>query len=951
MPSPTLFQDNKPTKILYIEDNPENRTLVRAVLEDKGYAVIDAKDGQSGIEAAIREEPALILLDLNLPGVDGYEVVAILKSFPPLATTPVIAVTAYAMKGDRQRALVAGCDGYIPKSIDVDAFPRQVAEFLRGKRERVEQQDEGIYLRELNQRLVYRLLNQVEETQQRVRQTETLLAVSQAAGSTLDLTEILRRTTRELVRALGADTGGAFIASPDGESFVPIAGYHLPKELVEVSLRMSISARDRLIEDVRQLKGPVCSSNSRSDPRFAHPLFRLLSHQSALVFPILVKGEMIGIVGIIWVWDVRRFTPEELRLIEGVVRQAAIAIENAQLLEAERKTRARQAAFAEIVKKLAQETDFDRLFPLISKRACQLIGVDSTIFSLVEGDEIAYSGSYGLDQPPTLPQRRKLSESRAGRVALTKRRHVSPDTTADPHWRDSSVVTKLGYRAILEVPVILRGKVIGVLGALHKTPRFFPREDVDLLMSLASHTAVVLDRTNLWKKMGALLRETQTLLTVSQAVSSTLDLTEMMRRLARMAALSLGADMVGAYLADPDQEALHPIAGYHVPKPRLEKFMEFPIPLRGHRFLEGAWEHQRPVFSSDAEVDPEIDRETFARFPHRSVLFVPMIVKGQPIGGIFAIWWNHRRLFTSDDLHLAEGISRQAALAIDNARLFASQQEEAEISGALLRVAEAIGSRHDLDAILETVVQITPQLLGTARCGLFLLDQTEGVLIPTKSWGLAEELRPAFLALKRSPQISAVVKAIQSQGPVVVEEATRDAMTPHTVATALDSCSVLIIPLLSGGRLMGTMAVDTPGAPNTFTPRQIASASWRRHGSITDRSGPATSRPIHGSTGPPSSASLTGQTSSSPWWSRASRSAGFSSPGGNRSITLPLRNFGWWKGSAARRPSPWRTRACTRTCSARWPSSSRRRRSWSSPRSWRPSASWWPRSSTSSTTR
>src|SRR6266480_6826265 len=154
--------DKKP-KVLYIEDNRENRMLVRVVLEAAGYLIVDAEDGLAGIEAAIREEPALILLDINLPGVDGYEIVAILKSFPNLASTPVIAVTAYAMQGDRQRTLVAGCDGYIQKPIDVDAFPRQVAEFLGGKRERVESHDEGVYLRELNQRLVYRLLHQVEE--------------------------------------------------------------------------------------------------------------------------------------------------------------------------------------------------------------------------------------------------------------------------------------------------------------------------------------------------------------------------------------------------------------------------------------------------------------------------------------------------------------------------------------------------------------------------------------------------------------------------------------------------------------------------------------------------------------------------------------------------------------------------------------------------------------------
>src|SRR5512138_517336 len=102
-------------KILYIEDNRENRMLVRAVLEASGYTIVDAEDGLAGIEAAIREQPVLVLLDINLPGMDGYEIVSIIKSFPNLVSTPVIALTAYAMQGDRQRTLVAGCDGYIAK--------------------------------------------------------------------------------------------------------------------------------------------------------------------------------------------------------------------------------------------------------------------------------------------------------------------------------------------------------------------------------------------------------------------------------------------------------------------------------------------------------------------------------------------------------------------------------------------------------------------------------------------------------------------------------------------------------------------------------------------------------------------------------------------------------------------------------------------------------------------
>ena len=210
MAAPILRRDGKKAKILYIEDNPENRMLVRAILESEGYTVVDAEDGLAGIEAAVREEPALILLDVNLPGIDGYEVVAILKSFPAFANTPVVALTAYAMEGDRQRTLVAGCEGYIQKPIDVDTFPRQVEEFLHGKREQVEERELGVYLRELNQRLVYRLVNQVEELKRlnqhfvrRATQLADLHRAVQDITSELGVGPMLEQLLPALAKALG----------------------------------------------------------------------------------------------------------------------------------------------------------------------------------------------------------------------------------------------------------------------------------------------------------------------------------------------------------------------------------------------------------------------------------------------------------------------------------------------------------------------------------------------------------------------------------------------------------------------------------------------------------------------------------------------------------------------------------------------------------------------------
>lgn len=116
--------------LLYIEDNAANRLLVRRVLEAEGHTVLEATDGPSGLDMVRDEPPDLILLDINLPEMDGYEFVSRLRKIQGLENTPVIALTANVMKGDRERTLEAGCDGYIQKPIDVDALPEQVASFL-----------------------------------------------------------------------------------------------------------------------------------------------------------------------------------------------------------------------------------------------------------------------------------------------------------------------------------------------------------------------------------------------------------------------------------------------------------------------------------------------------------------------------------------------------------------------------------------------------------------------------------------------------------------------------------------------------------------------------------------------------------------------------------------------------------------------------------------------------
>jgi two-component system, cell cycle response regulator DivK len=116
--------------VLIIEDNEQNLYMMRFLLEHHGFVVADARDGLAGIAEAMRLLPDLILLDLQLPEMDGYRVATRIRAHSQLARTPVIAVTSYAMVGDRERILAAGASGYIEKPIDPERFVEQISAYL-----------------------------------------------------------------------------------------------------------------------------------------------------------------------------------------------------------------------------------------------------------------------------------------------------------------------------------------------------------------------------------------------------------------------------------------------------------------------------------------------------------------------------------------------------------------------------------------------------------------------------------------------------------------------------------------------------------------------------------------------------------------------------------------------------------------------------------------------------
>jgi two-component system cell cycle response regulator DivK len=125
-----MSSSNSKATILYVEDNPDNRMLVRRILLSQDYSLLEAKDGSDALNVLKTERPDLILMDINMPDMDGYTLTAQIKSMPGFERIPILALTANVMRGDKEKTLEAGCDGYIQKPLDIDQLIREVERFL-----------------------------------------------------------------------------------------------------------------------------------------------------------------------------------------------------------------------------------------------------------------------------------------------------------------------------------------------------------------------------------------------------------------------------------------------------------------------------------------------------------------------------------------------------------------------------------------------------------------------------------------------------------------------------------------------------------------------------------------------------------------------------------------------------------------------------------------------------
>ena len=671
-----------------------------------------------------------------------------------------------------------------------------------------------------------------ETLQVRLRQQEAITELGLRTLKEGDLTVQMDEIVASVARTLKVSNCEVLELSPNREALLLRAGVgwksgHVGRTTVG-------TGRDSPAGYTLLAAEPVLVEDVAAETRFSVPdLLREHGIVSGISVVIPGRERPYGVLSAHATWR-RTFSLDDVYFMQAIANLLASAVERASanrgradLLAGEQVARAEAESLAEVGRLINGSLDLLDVAQRIADSVLGFLAAEGATVMWLDADSgdlrvLAVAGAGLPGKPGDVAFRRGTGLS--GLAVTMRRPVVSQDLLADPRFVYNPAMRELlsrtPIRSGLAVPLIARGTVIGVL-ALGSRQRRFDEEEVRLARALGDEAATAIWNARLHEQLRLQLTASETLLAVSEQVTAVMDLTETMRRIARQVGLALGADMVGAFLASQDETHLRPIAGWHVPRHHLGDFLTHAIPLKGHLILEEAWQSHAPVWLKDVGVDPRVDREAFERFPHRSNVFCPITVQGKPAGGLFVTWWEVERDFTTEELQLVEGMSRQAGIALANAQFVEELRARQARLEALVEVSRGLSRIQASETLLAGIAHACGELLGIDSVGVRIIEGD--VLVLAASWGDPAESSKPRLAMGES-----LSGRVASTGePLVISEPESDArLIPEQRdrIRGLGYRAWLGVPIKTGDRVAGVLSVRTR-RPEGFSVDDMAIAS------------------------------------------------------------------------------------------------------------------------------
>ena len=552
---------------------------------------------------------------------------------------------------------------------------------------------------------------------------------------------------------------------------------------------------------------------------------------SFTAYPIMIGERVLGAFAVHRATSWHE-TPETTSLMGSLAAQAAVALENARLYSETTRRLTQTRALLEVAEILNSTLDARQMLKRLAVKVAQVCGVDRCSIERWEGDRVVPLMSQFADgrKMPAMWDHFLTDANRPPRDvavnarAIATRRPVIVEDASDPALTPPEWVAAFGLKAYMTVPMVRQDDVIGVvtLDYCDRARPFAPWQ-VDLATAVVGQIVLALENTRLFVEAQERLRETTTLLEVGRVLSQPDAGNDLMRRLAAEVARAFGADTVGAYLVDERKERLIAVGGYHVPKELLRFFSERPIVFDRFPWLRDAWRAGRAAASADPHYDPRFDQSWQAALPPHSVLFVPTLAHGEPVGGLFLVWWQTGRLFDPAEVRLVEGIAAQVGLAMENSELARQTQRKLAETQTLLSASRALSSTLDVQAQLRHFLRAVAKTLGADCVGAWLVDADGEWLEPVAGY----HVPPAQLTAFRDLRLSLLKDDFYAQGartkrPVYTSDAANDSRLPPIVRERGPHRTQLFVPVIVKDRMIGAFAAVWWQTARRFSDDEIA---------------------------------------------------------------------------------------------------------------------------------
>ena len=493
-------------------------------------------------------------------------------------------------------------------------------------------------------------------------------------------------------------------------------------------------------------------------------------------------------------------------------------------IEAERRRVELLSAVAEINKEISSSLDLERTLALILAHVRKL--VDYTIAEICLWDEpqqvmVTWASAGDARYTARTGGIYHLNEGYTGWIARNRQELLVSDTRLRQDVRPKIVADDTPVGAYVGLPLKTGDTFVGSLELASNRPGAYDESSLDLLRIIADQAAIAIHNARLYGEAQRRFEQTQLVLRVTESLSSVLDVTEAMRRVARELCRALQADMGGVYLPDDEGAYLRVVAGYNVPKNRLGFYRQFKVPIQDHPFIQDAWRTRQAVYSSDVANDPRIHPVVRKAFPQQTTLFVPMIARDQVIGGVYMVWFTEKKELTAEELQLANALGQQAGGMVENARLFEAQESRLKELGLLFETSAAISSSLELNEVLQAVARHMANAIGVSSCSISDWDpgrNTVVTLIDESPVGEPGDVGSTFDLVDYAP----TRRVLLTRQPHIIQAA--DPKADPVERAFLEKGrqkSCLMLPLVSRDRVMGLVELFESRHEHLFTPDEI----------------------------------------------------------------------------------------------------------------------------------